>query len=121
MEKAPEPEANDPREQELKADVLRNMLSREQIYDLDVEAELAKLQREDPLTDEIIRHFVERYFPGRVNMAQKEKAARILLAAFHIRGRIDDTFEGLNITDVLKEIDDMTAPPLEEPPENVQT
>lgn len=111
MEKAPRPEANDPREQELKVDVLRTMLSREQIYDLDVEAELAKLRREDPLSDEIIRHFVERYFPGHANMAQKEKAARILLAAFRIRGRIDDTFEGLNITEVLKEIDDMTAPP----------
>lgn len=121
MEKAPRSEAEDPREQALKVDVLRSMLSREFIYELDVEDELARLRREDPLTDEIIRHFVERYFPGHVDMAQKEKAARVMLAAFRMRSRVDDTLEGLNLSDILKEIDAMTSPPIEEPPEVIET
>ena len=121
MEKMPRSEAEDPREQALKIDVLRSMLSREFIYDLNVEDELARLQKEDPLTDEIIRHFVERYFPGHVSLAQKEKAPRVMLAAFRIRSRVEDTLEGLSLSDILKEIDDMTAPPAEEPPEIVET
>lgn len=121
MEKAPRSEAKDPREQALELDVLRSMLSREFIYELDVENELAKLRNKDPLTDEIVRHFVERYFPGHVDMAQKEKAARVLLAAFRMRSRIDETLEGINLSDILKEIDAITAPPAEEPPETVGT
>ena len=121
MKKMPRSETEDPREQALKIDVLRSMLSREFIYELNVEDELAKLRKEDPLTDEIIRHFVERYFPGHVNMAQKEKAARVLLAAFRMRSRVDDALEGLNLGDILREIDDMTSPSAEEPPEIVET
>jgi hypothetical protein len=116
MEKMPRSEAEDPREQALKIDVLRSMLSREFIHELDVNAEFARLRKEDPLTDEIVRHFVERYFPGHANMAQKEKAARVMLAAFRMRSRIEDTLEGLNLGDILREIDDMTSPPIEEPP-----
>ena len=117
MEKAPQPEAHDPREDTLKLDVLRSMLSREHIYDLDVEQELTRLRSEDPLTDEVVRYFVERYFPGHIDMAQKEKAARVLLAAFRIRNRVDEALDGLNLTEILKEIDDLTLPPIEEPPE----
>ena len=97
------------------------MLSREFIYELDVENELAKLREEDSLTSEIIRHFAERYFPGHVNIAQKEKAARVLLAAFRMRSRIDETLEEINLSDILEEIDDIIAPPIEEPPEIVGT
>ncbi len=121
MEKISRSEAEDPREQALKVDVLRSMLSHDHIHEVDVEKEFARLRREDPLTDEIIRHYVERYFPGHVSMAQKEKAARILLAAFRMRTRVDETLEGLNLGDILREIDDMTSPPIEEPPEILET
>lgn len=111
MEKISRSEADDPREHTLRIDVLRSMLSHEQIYNIAVDVEFARLRQEDPLTDEIIRYFVERYYPGHKDMAQKEKAARIMLAAFRIRSRVDETLDGLNLREILREIDNLTTPP----------
>lgn len=117
MENAQRPEPVDPREQELELDVLRSRLSREKPFGRDLEKALSKLRHEDVLADEIVRHLAEKYFPGRVDMAQKEKAVHMLVTAFLIKQETKVSLDAFNVPAFLAEVDRLSIPTAQEPPD----
>lgn len=117
MDRAPKPEPENKRELDLGLEVLRNKLSHVTIYERNVEVELAELRHNEPLVDEIIRHLSERFFPGSRDMYSKEKAVRMLLAAFSVDREITSAFKHFDVETFFTELDKLTAGTSPEAPE----
>lgn len=118
MEKSPQPEPIDPKEIELLA--LRTYMVRQNIYALDIEAELTRLRRDDPYADELIRYFSERYFHGSDDMAAKEKVVRILLTVLKIKQDFPEIVKPVDADAFIAEIESFLTgnDELPEPPQD---
>ena len=117
MDNAPKPEANDKRIAQAALEVLRNRLSQESYENHDVEGELARLRRSDPVADEMIRALTERYFPGSRDMYAKEKAVRMMLTAFLIDREIALLLEDFDVDTFFAELDRLATDTKPDSPE----
>ena len=77
--------------------LLRTRLRRWDDEHRDIIDDLRRLRSIDPLADEAIRHFTEKYFPGVEDIRRKAKAVRMLTAAFLV---LVDTRRSLYDTDI---------------------
>ena len=76
------PQSNDPDIAERDLALLRTRLRRWDDEHRDIIDDLRRLRSIDPLADETIRHFAEKYYPGADGIRHKAKAVRMLTAAF---------------------------------------
>lgn len=118
MDHAPKPEPDDTRIAEAALEVLRNKLSQETYENHDVESELARLRRSDPVADEMIRALTERYFPGSSDMYAKEKAVRMMLTAFLIDREITLLLEDFEVDTFFAELDRLATDTQSDSPES---
>lgn len=105
MAKKPPPKRID--KLEIGLDILQAKLARHDPAASAVADELERLRRIDPLAELVTRHITELYFPGAQGIARKEKAARMMLAAFFMLHETRTAMHRFNMTAFTAELDSL--------------
>ena len=96
MDQSRQSQSSDPATSERDLALLRTRLRRWDDEHRDIVDDLRRLRNVDPLAEETIRHFAEKYFPGAEDIRRKAKAVRMLTAAFLV---LSDTKRSLDGAD----------------------